>query len=39
MIVPATKTGLLALLASFEPIEDEFPPFDENLLPVRDVIL
>ncbi len=39
VIEPATKTGLLALLATLDPIEEDFPPFDEGLLPARDVDL
>jgi antitoxin VapB len=39
VIEPIRKTGLLALLASLEPIDEEFPDFDAGLLPARDVEL
>lgn len=39
VIEPIRKTGLLALLATLEPIEEEFPDFDAGLLPARDVEL
>ena len=39
VIEPVRKTGLLALLASLEPIDEEFPDFDAGLLPARDVEL
>lgn len=39
VIEPVHKTGLLALLATLEPIDETFPDFDEGLLPARDVPL
>jgi antitoxin VapB len=39
VIEPIRKTGLLALLASLEPIDEEFPDFDAGLLPARGVDL
>jgi antitoxin VapB len=33
------KGGLLALLATLDPIEEEFPDVDEGLLPPRDIEL
>ena len=39
MIEPIRKTGLLALLATLKPIDEDFPDFDEGLLPPRDVEL
>ena len=33
VIEPIHKTGLLALLASLEPIDEEFLDFDSGLLP------
>jgi len=39
VIEPIRKTGLLALLATLEPIDEEFPDFDAGLLPARDVEL
>jgi len=39
VIEPILKPGLLALLATLEPIDEEFPDFDEGLLPPRDVDL
>ena len=33
------KGGLLELLATLDPIEEEFPDVDEGLLPLRDVEL
>ena len=35
----APKRGLLAWLRTLEPIEEDFPDFDESLLPARDVDL
>lgn len=39
IIEPERKLSLSELLATLEPIEDEFPDVDEGLLPLRDVIL
>ncbi len=39
VIEPVRKTGLLAWLATLEPIDDEFPDFDEGLPPARDINL
>lgn len=39
VIEPIHKGGLLALLATWEPIDEEFPDFDAGLLPARDVEL
>jgi antitoxin VapB len=39
VIEPTRKSGLLALLATWEPIEEEFPDFDAGLPPARDVTL
>ena len=39
VIEPAHKTGLLALLASFDPIDEAFPDVDAELLRARDVEL
>jgi antitoxin VapB len=39
VIEPLRKTGLLALLPTLKPIDEDFPDFDEGLLPPRDVEL
>jgi antitoxin VapB len=39
VIEPIRKGGLLAYLATLDPIDDEFPDFNEGLLPARNVIL
>lgn len=40
IVEPVTKpTGLADLLASWEPLEDEFPEIDESLLPLDDIRL
>jgi antitoxin VapB len=39
VIEPIAKSGLLAYLATLDPIDDEFPDFDEGLLPARDITL
>ncbi|HEX5325594.1 MAG TPA: antitoxin [Acetobacteraceae bacterium] len=39
VIEPIRKSGLLALLATLEPIAEDFPDFDAGLLPARDVPL
>ena len=36
---PMPKLGILELLATWEPIEEEFPDVDEGLLPLRDIDL
>ncbi len=37
--IPPPKGGLLALLATLDPIEEEFPDIDEGLLPLRYISL
>lgn len=37
IIEPVEKKGLADLLATWEPIEEEFPDVDEDLLPLDDV--
>lgn len=37
IIEPVRKGKLLALLATLEPIDEEFPDMDEGLLPLDDV--
>ena len=39
VIEPVKKLSLLELLATFEPIGEEFPDIDEDLPPLRDVNL
>jgi antitoxin VapB len=39
VIEPTHKSGLLALLATLEPLDEDFPDFDVGLLPARDVTL
>lgn len=39
IVEPVKKPGLLALLSTLEPIEEDFPNIDEGLLPVDDVEL
>jgi antitoxin VapB len=39
VIEPMHKGGLLALLATWTPIDEEFPDFDAGLLPAREVDL
>jgi antitoxin VapB len=39
VIEPVRKTGLPALLASLEPLDEDFPDFDAGLLPARSVDL
>jgi antitoxin VapB len=39
VIEPIHKGGLLALLATWEPIDEDFPDFDAGLLLARDVDL
>ena len=38
-VEPASKDGLLALLATLEPLDDTFPDVDETLPPLDDVEL
>jgi len=37
IIIPVKNGGLLALLSTLDPINEEFPDIDENLPPVDDV--
>jgi antitoxin VapB len=39
VIEPIRKGGLLAFLATLDPIDETFPDFDEALLPARGVDL
>lgn len=39
IIEPVRQGGLLALLNSWEPLDEDFPDVDEGLLPLRDVTL
>lgn len=39
VIEPIRKTGLLALLATLDPLEEEFPDFDAGLPPAREIDL
>ena len=39
VIEPEHNSGLLALLATLEPLDEDFPDFDADLLPARDVPL
>lgn len=39
VIEPIRKKGLLALLATLDPIEEDFADFDEGLRPSRDIEL
>jgi antitoxin VapB len=39
VIEPVRKRGLLALLKTFEPLDEEFPDVDQGLLPLKDVPL
>ena len=39
IVEPVTTGGLLALLATLEPIDDTFPDVDETLLPLDDTEL
>jgi antitoxin VapB len=39
VIEPMPNDGLLALLASWQPIDEDFQDFDDGLLPARDVPL
>ena len=37
IVEPVRKGGLLSVLASLEPLDEEFPDVDESLPPVDDV--
>lgn len=39
IIEPVRKAGLLALLATLEPLEESFPNVDEDLAPLNEVEL
>lgn len=39
VIEPVRKRGLLALLETLEPLDDDFPDVDAGLLPLKDVEL
>jgi antitoxin VapB len=39
VIEPARKGGLLALLATLDPIDETFSDFDEGLTPAREIDL
>jgi antitoxin VapB len=39
VLEPLKKSGLLAILAELEPMDDAFPDVDESLLPLDDVPL
>lgn len=39
IIEPVRETSLLALLATWEPLDEEFPDVDAGLPPLRDVTL
>lgn len=39
VIEPIRKKGILALLATWEPLDEDFPDVDEGLLPLRDIDL
>jgi antitoxin VapB len=39
ILKPVRKKDLIALLATLDDIEEEFPPFDEGLLPMRNIEL
>ena len=39
VIEPIRKKGILALLATWEPIDEDFPDADAGLLPPRDIDL
>ena len=39
VIEPVRERSVRALLASWEPIEEDFPNFDEGMLPAREVEL
>lgn len=39
IIEPVKKGGLLQLLATLEPLDEEFPDVDEGLPPLDDILL
>ena len=39
VIEPTNKSGLLALLPTLKPLDEDFPDFDAGLLPARNVTL
>ena len=39
IVEPVKKQGLAALLATLDPIDEEFPDIDEDLLPLDDIEL
>ncbi|HYU32106.1 MAG TPA: AbrB/MazE/SpoVT family DNA-binding domain-containing protein [Thermoanaerobaculia bacterium] len=39
VVEPVQKPSVLELLASWEPLDEEFPDIDEDLPPLRDVDL
>jgi len=39
IIEPVQKPSLLALLATMEPIEEEFPDVDAGMSPLNDVVM
>jgi len=39
VIEPIRKKGILALLATWKPLDDDFPDVDAGLLPLRDIDL
>ncbi|NIK48258.1 antitoxin [Variibacter gotjawalensis] len=39
IIEPVKKSGLLAYLATLEPLDEDFPDVDESLLPLKDIEL
>lgn len=39
IVEPISKGGLLALLASWDPLDEEFPDVDDTLLPLDQVDL
>jgi antitoxin VapB len=39
VLEPVAPVSLLALLAGWEPLEDEFPGIDENMPPLDDIII
>ena len=39
IVEPVTKTGLLAVLADLQPVEDEFPDIDADLVKLDEIDL
>ena len=39
ILEPVNQQSLLALLATLQPIEEDFPDIDESLPPLNDVVL